>query len=71
MIYKLIEKVHFKLGSYSCWHGIYGTWITTVDDDKIYTEYEERDPSCWICNTWRGKVYLYFYLKSDYLLEVQ
>ena len=45
--------------------------ITLVDDDKIYTEYEERDPSCWICNTWRGKVYLYFYLKSDYLLEVQ
>jgi|TARA_B100001094_G_scaffold252726_1_gene250814 hypothetical protein len=64
-IEKIIEKIHCKIESYFCWHGLYSKWV-----DGAYGEYYETDPSCWICNTRRGKVYLYFHYKFEYLHEL-
>ena len=70
LLYRIVETIHCKIESYFCWHGIYGTWISTIDGGKIYTEYEQKDSECWICNTWRGKIYLYFHYRFEYLHEL-
>ena len=70
LLYRIVETIHCKIESYFCWHGIYGTWLSTEDGDKIYTEYEEKDSLCWICNSLRGKIFLYFHYRFEYLHEL-
>jgi len=63
---KIIELIYIKIEQYFCYHGSYLKW-----KNGVYGEFYETNSSCWICNTRRGKVYLYFYEKLEQLIEVR
>jgi len=63
---KLIDLIYCKIESYFCWHGWYSKW-----QNGIYGEFYESSSTCWICNTKRGNLYMYFYEKFEYLSEAR